>query len=62
MPRPDLQKFLTDPEFQADRELFEGTIENYLKKKKAEHDAANPEPDNIFDAIFGSKKQNNGGA
>lgn len=58
--RPDLKKFLSDPSFQGDRELFEGVIENYLTKKaeeakKKREDEEKLNPPSIFDRLFGGK-------
>lgn len=58
--KPDLQTFLTDPAFQADRELLGGFVQDFLTKKaeeaakkKAEEEAQNPP--SIFDRLFGGK-------
>jgi hypothetical protein len=58
MPKPDLQKFLTDPAFSEDRNFLEGVITATLekkaeeaRKKKEAEDAANPP--SIFDRLFG---------
>lgn len=59
--KPDLKTFLTDPRFQADRDLFAGFIDAHLtlraeeaRKKTEEERAKNPP--NIFDVLFGGEK------
>jgi hypothetical protein len=59
MPKPDLQKFLNDPEFQKDRELMTGFLDDYFTKKKEEADKKKKEnpgdAPSIFDTLFGGK-------
>jgi len=57
----DLQKFLTDPSFQHDREFLEGFVTQLLEKKAKEvedkrlQENAN-QPQNIFDRLFGRNR------
>jgi hypothetical protein len=57
--KPTLDKFIKDPQFQADRELLDGYFEHFLaqkaeaaRKKKEEDDKKNPK--GIWDTIFGN--------
>lgn len=56
-PKIDIAKFLSDPEFQADRELMNGVIDARLKHH-ADEAIKNKPPEelNIFDRLFGAKK------
>lgn len=53
----DLEKFLSDPAFQGDRDLMFGVIDARLKhhaEEAAKRQKEN-EPQNIFDALFGPR-------
>jgi len=53
--KPDLETFLKDPQFEPDRLLIIGTLENHLEKKRAEAEEKKKleEPKNVFDSLFG---------
>ena len=56
MPKPNLEKFLTDPAFAEDRELFAGYIDHHVTtraKQAAEKQAAKKPAENIWDKLFG---------
>ncbi len=55
MAKPDVKKFLEDPAFEEDRQLFGAFIEAHLTKKAAEA-ATKKAPENIFDRMFGVGK------
>jgi hypothetical protein len=55
--KPTLDKFLKDPAYQSDRELFEGLIENFLQRKATEAEAKRIEeekkkPKTFWDDFF----------
>lgn len=55
---PDVKKFIEDPAFQGDRDLFDGYLEHALAKRAAEVKARAEKkeaPVSIFDALFGYK-------
>lgn len=60
--RPDAKRFLTDPEFAEDRNLFGAFVEDFLlkkeeaAKKKREEENAAAGDENIFDRMFGGRK------
>jgi len=59
MPRPDFEKFLTDPKHADDREFMEKFMDHYVAKKKKESEEKSPdgeEKENLFDFMFGGKK------
>lgn len=49
---PDVKKFLEDPKFAGDREVFSAFIEHELERR-AELASKKAAPENIFDRIFG---------
>lgn len=56
----DLQKFLSDPSYQNDREFLESFFDHVIeKKRKAAEEAAAADaarqPPNFFDRLFGAK-------
>lgn len=58
--RPDLKKFLIDPEFKEDRDFLEGFVTDLLTRKQAEAEAAkklsdDAKPKSIFDVLFAGK-------
>jgi hypothetical protein len=60
MPKPDLDKFWTDPAFAEDKKFLTGAMEKFLtekaeeaRKKKEAEELANPP--SIFDQLFGGK-------
>lgn len=56
----DLEKFLSDPAFQGDRDLMFGVIDARLKHHAEEAEKRRKEKTdsetNIFDRVFGGKK------
>jgi len=55
--KPDLEKFLTDPAFQTDREFLDGYFEKFLERKEAEAKKKKESEEEaeltIFDKLFG---------
>ncbi len=61
MPKPDVEKFMTDPEFQGDREFFNGIFDKFLEKKMADEAAKKAATENVsvFDKWFGGAGDQN---
>lgn len=58
--KPNIEKFLADPAFQSDRDLFNGLIDARLKHHAEEAEKARKareenESTSIFDKWFGAK-------
>lgn len=57
----DLQKFLSDPSYQHDKEFLEAFFDHHLEKRakeaeeRAKQQRAN-EPQNFFDRLFGERQ------
>lgn len=51
--RPDIDKFMSDPKFQKDRDFFDALIGKTLERRAAEAQAK-PQPDqaSIWDRLF----------
>ena len=54
----DIEKFNSDPSFETERSqfdaMFEGSFKRFMEKEKAKN--PQPETENIFDILFGGKK------
>lgn len=56
----DLQKFLSDPAYQNDREFMEGFFDHMIERRAKEAEERRKqqqqnEPENFFDRLFGTR-------
>jgi hypothetical protein len=52
----DIEKFNSDPSYETERNTFDAMFESSFKRFTEKHKKVEPESENIFDVIFGSKK------
>lgn len=55
---PDIKTFLSDPQFQGDKDFFFGLFDAYMTQKaeEARKRQESEEPQSLFDQMFGPRK------
>lgn len=53
----DIEKFNNDPAFEKERSQFDQMFSGAVKRAQEKAKKDNPDDENFFDSIFGSKKE-----